>query len=167
VLRIPLVVNLPGTKLPSARVDEVVSLIDVFPTLCELMQIACPPAGASQSLVPFLVGDERFEARGDALGELLEMDLEVLVRGHDKTQRRGEKTTYFDGEALARERGGIRIDEERLRWYPADLREAVRRLEERASGAEQAGSAFEPASPSALEVPEETRKHLEALGYLE
>jgi arylsulfatase A-like enzyme len=167
VLRIPLVVNIPGAKLPSARVDEVVSIIDVHPTVCELMQIACPSAGASQSLVPFLVGGARTETRGDALGELLEKDLEVLVRRHDKTQRRGGKTTYFDGASLARERGGLRIEENQLARYSGDVQEAVRRLEERARGAERAGGAFDLDSPSAPEVPEQTRKHLEALGYLE
>ncbi len=50
ILWIPLILSIPGIN-PS-RVDHYVSHIDIFPTLCDLLQIEKPPFLQGQSLLP-------------------------------------------------------------------------------------------------------------------
>lgn len=52
VTRVPLLVRLPGGKGGGARVDEVVELLDVAPTLLELAGLPALPSAAGASLVP-------------------------------------------------------------------------------------------------------------------
>ncbi|RMH41988.1 MAG: hypothetical protein D6689_09535 [Deltaproteobacteria bacterium] len=55
LLRVPLIARVPGVA--PRRVDDPVMLIDVAPTLAELMGAEVPPAFAGRSLVPYLAGE--------------------------------------------------------------------------------------------------------------
>lgn len=55
VLRVPLLVHLP--KVPPRRVDSLVSLVDLGPTVLDLFGQATPGYAMGQSLVPFLRGE--------------------------------------------------------------------------------------------------------------
>lgn len=89
VLHIPLMIELPGRPSVSRRIDEVVSLIDIYPTICELFGVACGPASErSQSLADYLSPTgEKVAWRGDALANLsstlttLEVDALVTSEG--------------------------------------------------------------------------------------
>jgi arylsulfatase A-like enzyme len=59
LLRVPLVVRLPGAPWPAGRVDTQVRLVDVVPTLLELAGAPVPAGLAGSSLVPVLEGRER------------------------------------------------------------------------------------------------------------
>jgi arylsulfatase A-like enzyme len=67
VLRVPLIMAVPG--LTPRVVDEQVQLIDVAPTLADLVHISAPTSFQGRSLLPALVGD-KLEA-GAAHAELL------------------------------------------------------------------------------------------------
>jgi arylsulfatase A-like enzyme len=56
-IRIPLMMRMPG-DLPGRRVDTMVSISDVFPTILDVVGITPPAAGiVGRSLVPILRGD--------------------------------------------------------------------------------------------------------------
>ena len=54
LLRVPVIVRVPGVA--PRKVDGVVELIDVAPTITEVLGIAKPPSWVGQSLVPALTG---------------------------------------------------------------------------------------------------------------
>jgi arylsulfatase A-like enzyme len=53
--RTPLMICAPGVTTPGTRCDEMVSLLDIYPTLVELAGLSVPPNLDGQSLVPQLV----------------------------------------------------------------------------------------------------------------
>jgi choline-sulfatase len=55
LIRVPLVVSWPG-RIPPARTDALVSLIDVLPTLCDLTDVQAPNDIDGVSLRPILEG---------------------------------------------------------------------------------------------------------------
>ena len=56
LLRVPLVVVWPGVVPEGKRIGDVVSLIDVFPTVAELIGLEAPAPASGRSLVPLLRG---------------------------------------------------------------------------------------------------------------
>ena len=169
-VRIPLVLQLPGFSPPRARVDEVVSLVDVYPTVCELFAVACDPRRPGRSLLGFLRG-EAAPGRGDALTELTrdsrKTRLLSLVRRDDKVVLRPRRATADYYPDVARERDGESGAEQELAERDPDARSILgqlhRRVEEaRALGAELAGGARE-----APAVDPRMQQQLESLGYAE
>jgi arylsulfatase A-like enzyme len=69
VLRVPLVFKFPGRIGGGRRVASVVELIDVLPTVCELLSLPAPPGTQGQSLVPLLDGARAERARSEAFFE--------------------------------------------------------------------------------------------------
>ncbi len=57
-IRVPLVLRWPEHFAGRRRVDGLVELVDLAPTLCELAGIAVPPAMQGRSLVPLLRGEQ-------------------------------------------------------------------------------------------------------------
>jgi arylsulfatase A-like enzyme len=55
LLHVPVIVAVPGQ--PARTVDEPAMLIDVAPTVAELMGVAAPTSFKGRSLVPYLLGD--------------------------------------------------------------------------------------------------------------
>ncbi len=54
--KVPLVIKAPSQVSPGQRVDQVVSLLDLYPTLVELSQLPPAPKNEGVSLVPFIEG---------------------------------------------------------------------------------------------------------------
>jgi arylsulfatase A-like enzyme len=57
VVRVPLIIAGPPVQTPGRQVDTAVSLLDLFPTLVELVGVDLPPATRGRSLMPFLRGE--------------------------------------------------------------------------------------------------------------
>ena len=53
-LRSPLIVNVPGQKLPGTKSDALVELVDIFPTLCDACQIPILPELEGLSMLPVI-----------------------------------------------------------------------------------------------------------------
>jgi arylsulfatase A-like enzyme/Flp pilus assembly protein TadD len=53
-IAVPLIISGPGTS--RLRVKDVVSHVDIFPTVCDLLGVAAPPGLHGESLAPFLRG---------------------------------------------------------------------------------------------------------------
>ena len=56
LLRVPLIVSFPGAVPPGLRIRDVVSLVDVFPTIAELLGLEAPSPASGVSLVSLLRG---------------------------------------------------------------------------------------------------------------
>lgn len=56
VLRVPLVLKFPGRIAPGVRIADQVGLVDVAPTVLELLEIENPAAFLGESIVPLLRG---------------------------------------------------------------------------------------------------------------
>ena len=71
-LHIPLIVHVPGTPSAElgARSDELVSHLDILPTLVELFELRVGSATPGRSLLPLLAGEpDRFESRDSLIFE--------------------------------------------------------------------------------------------------
>lgn len=66
VLRVPLILRLPGKVPPGIRSATQVRTLDIFPTILELAGVDLPPGPLGRSLVPLLAGGAG-KARGDIL----------------------------------------------------------------------------------------------------
>jgi arylsulfatase A-like enzyme len=56
LLRVPLVVHIPG--VPARTVNEKVMLVDLGPTLCDLVKAPRPPGFRGRSLLPAILGEK-------------------------------------------------------------------------------------------------------------
>lgn len=158
LLRVPLIVRLPGGRGGGLRVADRVGLIDVGPTLLEGSGLA-PDAGEGHSLLPLVnpvsPAAERLSARLArrpflALGEIQGRRFDALLLGSRKLY----ESALFD---LGGDPG------ERHDLAGADPRQAraMREL------LDQLGrSAARPAGGSPLALDSETEQSLRALGYL-
>lgn len=57
--RVPLLVRVPGVTSHDTACDEIVELVDLFPTLCDLLLIPAPSGLEGTSLAPLLVDPRR------------------------------------------------------------------------------------------------------------
>jgi uncharacterized sulfatase len=69
ISRVPLIVVWPGHIRGGQRFDSPVSMIDVLPTLLDLVGLPAAEIGQGQSLAPLLRGEEGWEARPVILDE--------------------------------------------------------------------------------------------------
>lgn len=59
--RIPLIWQMPQRFVPSERTDEMIEQIDVFPTICDLVDVPTPKTVQGKSLLPILEGNAAVE----------------------------------------------------------------------------------------------------------
>jgi len=57
LLRVPLIMSQPGRLPEGLRVGQPVSLVDVLPTIAELLDLPGPEAGSGVSLLPLIAGE--------------------------------------------------------------------------------------------------------------
>ena len=167
VVRVPLVMRLPG-KIPARRVDDSVSLIDVAPTILDLVGAEPIDEAMGRSLLPLMAGDRSAEPVG-ALSELTSApripSLSSLVVGDDKVIVDDSKgvATYFD----------LATDPGELRGAPAAGsgagRKLVALLARRKAAAALRRAEIEGAGEQATDDPitPQLRSVLQSLGYLD
>jgi len=163
-LRVPLIVRPPGGLERGVRVGEPVALLDLAPTLLELLGLAVPPDFEGRSWAPFLRGRAEAPDAPIIVDEKLEAaDLAAVIFGADKlvVDRQRGFERYFDleenpDEEVTRAYDSRRDDVEAPRELPG-LRRMLQLALERAA-------ARRPA-PTTSDVPAEVRRQLEALGY--
>ena len=157
LVRVPLIVRAPG--FAPRRVAGDVGLVDLAPTVLELVGLAPPPAAAGRSLAPAMRG----EALPDAVTllelERADMSLWGLVDGPWKLVRGSEP----QGETLYHLGDDPREAEDRLAREP-DVRERLAaRLEQELEQARVRGAEFGVAAERDL-LPGE-RERIRNLGY--
>lgn len=158
VLRVPLLIAHP-TLRPS-RIAQPVSCIDLFPTICELLDLPAPSTIQGQSLAPLLRG-EALEPRA-LLAEMRnrnQLDWDALIVGNYKLiyDVTGERKLLYD----------LALDPKEKRDLAAEQPEMVAQLwsqlQAQIAAARTIGAALGEAQPVELTPEDESR--LEQLGY--
>lgn len=97
LVHVPLIVRLQGThnnNVPARDGDEV-SLVDIFPTICEVLGVECPKEAEGKSLVPRLKAEARDIFPSASFAEFLD-NQKAIRMGRFKLILRGLRTTLFD-----------------------------------------------------------------------
>lgn len=58
LLHVPFILYAPGLLPEGLRIDRPVRLLDIYPTLCELLEVEAPEGLSGRSLLPLIRGDE-------------------------------------------------------------------------------------------------------------
>jgi len=58
LVRVPLIVRLPGARMADRRVVSVAETIDIYPTIHDVLELSVPEGIQGQSLVPLMHGEE-------------------------------------------------------------------------------------------------------------
>ncbi len=80
-IRVPLIMRWPGHISGNRRISELVELVNVLPTLLNLMQLPVPPRRQGIDLTPLVLGDHQARGRDLVFGEYTENE-EAMVRSH-------------------------------------------------------------------------------------
>ena len=88
--RVPLIVVAPGITTPGRRCDEVVSLIDIYPTLNELCSLPAVSPLDGQSLVPQLTEPDKPRSEPVITTQ--------LYQNHSVRTKRWRYTRYYNGD---------------------------------------------------------------------
>jgi len=67
--RVPFLIRIPGLKKPGAKILKIVSQIDLFPTILDLLNLPIPDQAQGRSLKPLIDGKEANELAGEAFLE--------------------------------------------------------------------------------------------------
>lgn len=168
VLRVPLVLRAPDSRIAPGRVESLVSTLDVMPTVLELLEIA-PDELALQgtSLVPIARGEPAAGSNERAVfshGRNVDRELDARY-----SVRRGHWRLVVDHEAdtvrLYDERSGTGETRNVAASHPkvvAELREAIERQRRR-----DRVLARRLGAGASTELSPELERELRALGYLE
>ena len=78
-VRVPLIVRWPGHLPAGRKVDAMVELVDLMPTLLDLAGVAPPPGMHGLSLVPLMKGEPKAQGRDVVFSEYLANE-EAMVR---------------------------------------------------------------------------------------
>jgi arylsulfatase A-like enzyme len=151
LLHVPLMIRVPGHA--ARRIDATVGLVDVLPTLAELMEVDPPPGIRGRSLVPLMRGEP--------------LDPAPLRSANGFRRRRVQQAVVFDDHKLIRFADGEFIG---LYDLAADPEERVNLGPEHPDRARLEALLPPPGpvrrrDPRPLEVDAETREALRALGY--
>jgi arylsulfatase A-like enzyme len=161
-LRVPLLVKLPGSERSGERVGRQVSLIDVAPTICDLLGIAAPQSFQGTSLLGAGTEGERPEAWAETEHTLDGSHLVSLRRGADavkaifRIKNDGTSTTLFDLASDPMEKTGLDDPRTRAR-FQARLESFLADVEARREGKGE--------SPP-VTLDEEELERMRALGYV-
>lgn len=161
VLRIPLLFHAPA-RIPSQRVSDNVSIVDVLPTLCEFLGQPPPHPLAGVSLLGRLHGKALKERplyahlyRQAGLWQAPELRLQALILGDWKYVAGTPGEELYD----------MRADPEEAKDRLADAGPVADALRERLDELERGLAGFKPESVS-IPLDRETQEKLRALGYV-
>jgi arylsulfatase A-like enzyme len=167
VLRVPLIFSLPGLLPEGQRVVAPVQLIDVAPTILDLLDLEIPPLMQGESLVPLLAGAGGSPLRPSFAEATFEgvFSLDAVRFGRFKLIRRfdkkggGSQSQLFDLAADPQERENL---VQRFPVVAATLRQMLdwRRYQD-------LRAQEEIESIDLQEVDEQLRSELRALGYVQ
>lgn len=161
-LHVPLIVALPG--LPARRIDTPVELIDIVPTVLDMLGLPAHPQAMGRSLVPLIEAREEAPTR-TAYGEPFDLGLATRTIVSDRYELhhdvRTGRSRLFDHRT---DPFGLRDIARREPQVVARLLEAYRQRA-RAIDAARAQAGRPLTEPAPLD--DRTRRQLRALGYLE
>lgn len=161
-VRVPLIILAPGVA--PAVVRQPVSLVDVAPTVLDLVGVPVPPSFRGRSLVPQMRGAAAPPV--DLVAELESLGPRVIRRHQQALVRGDHKLLQAPNPLNAPELYDLAADPGERNPNPAPLageREAMISDLERIIAGLKAGAALAPQTP--VVVDDATREKLRALGY--
>lgn len=156
-LHVPLLVRLPGGALGGRRVGDVVSLVDVMPTLLAWAGAPLPAAAQGRDLSPLMRGDEAEERPSFAGGVKWNPEL--------RSVRTSGWKLIEDGRAGTARLFDLTRDPEERTDVAAAHSEVAARLAGELAEHRRKLAAAPSLAPRKVEVSGEMEKRLEALGY--
>jgi len=162
--RIPFIIRIPGLKNPGRKISQVVSQLDVLPTILDLLSMPAAKELQGRSLKNLLLGQEPDSESGEAF---LESHFPLLHYGWSEIYglRSGEykyfqvpKPELYDLKKDPGETKNIASANAKL------VKELDYKLEEVKKSSRSAIAVLAKRGP---ELDEQTRKQLEALGYVQ
>ncbi len=157
VLRVPLLMKIPGQAPRPEGVDPQVRMVDLYPTLGELLKIPWPGRSDGSSLVPLLAGTDVAERQALVIGRMGHIGADLYYG------LRSQNWKYI------RAPGG----EEELYLFPGDPCERVNVASQQPKAVEQARAALlavvgdrMKAAATAPPASTELEEKLRALGYM-
>ena len=166
ILKVPLIIEHPRL-MEGMRIRSRVSLIDLLPTLLEILEIETDLPVQGSSLLPLLAADA---TPREIYSEHPPFFLYTLIEGDKKLILQGFPSRDIDSYQKV-ELYDLRSDPDERRNLAGsdpDLHEMFERLAGRIFAIGVAGSAIQQGDPPATEsLDEETLEQLKALGYLE
>jgi hypothetical protein len=157
LLHVPLLLRAPGRD-GGVRIAARVSLLDVVPTLLQLLGLPAPPDAQGRSLVPLLDGAGEPPRPVFAEGFAFDAKLQAVIDGDAKAIRRLDT-----GEVALYDLAADPAEQRDLATARPDERERLRALLDGALG--RAHASQSPALPA--DVAPETAERLRQLGYID
>ncbi len=111
--RVPLIFSGPGIDNKNGNVDDPVELVDLYPTIMDLMEMDPPKFLSGKSLKPYLDGN-RDQIRENALTELLVWTPTGMAQGYSIKTNDYRFTKWSHNDSLDYELYDIRLDKEEL-----------------------------------------------------
>lgn len=162
LVRVPLIVKLPGSAHAGAEVPDPVRLIDVMPTVLDLLGVPAPPGIAGCSLRPLWEGGERPTSRPEACAEAV---IEIAEDGaYPVVAIRAGGFKYIHHEEGGDELYDLARDPGETDNVIATALPEAERLRERALAVVAARAAL---ANERIELDAATIRELKALGYLD
>ncbi len=161
LVRIPLVLSMPGTLPEGLRVAGPAALVDLFPTLAELLAVSPPLDPHGISLLPQVRGEARPRpVIAETYRPESASDKTALIEyGHKLIRSESDERTWEELYHLEADPGELH---DLIELDPERVLEMGRRLEELLEAAAADGLAVPQNAP----LTEEERAQLRALGYL-
>jgi arylsulfatase A-like enzyme len=153
IARIPLVMKLPESAVRGIRLPYLAAMVDLQPTILDVLGLPATPRAQGRSLLPVIDGPE--EAR-------TEVHLEASVRTR-RWKLLGEVRQLYDLEDDPGETRNLFSEEKDVAYRLAALLEEL----ERRNGELLAGRPEAGGEPGDLAITPEEKRQLEALGYLD
>ncbi len=160
VIHVPLVVKLPGRNEPKTY-EGTMGLVDLLPTICGLMGWDIPPGVEGVDLHPVLLGDMPLDAESGQV--YCESMMPTIYGAHSLLGIVTDRWKYI--QTKRPELYDLRVDPDELNNVIAQHPDQARRLEARLSRAVSV-TAPDIRDASGGAVNEQTRRSLEALGYV-
>ena len=164
-IRVPLMIRPPGGLTSQRRIEEVFSLLDLAPTLLELVTLPACPQFEGRSWAPFLAGRGAAPERPVFVDEQVDdIALGAAIDGRRKiiADAKAGTALYYDLVSNPKERRAMANDAFREPLPPAlELRDQLERALTEARARRPGDNRVEPDA-----VPDDVREQLRALGYL-
>ncbi len=166
LVHIPLLIRMPDRRDPVVRrIDEEVGLVDILPTLCELLQTTCPEEAQGTSLAPLIFGEGLPFTREVSISEFPGEQKVALRNGRFKTIFHRFDTVLYDMLSDP----GETVDKKSA--YPIARQAMIDLLGAHLGRLAKWEKPLNPAgkggvSPSYAQIDEETHARLQALGYM-
>ncbi|MED5329953.1 MAG: sulfatase [Planctomycetota bacterium] len=163
-LRVPLLFRPPGGLRESVRIPEAFPLIDVAPTLMDLLGVAVPADFEGTSWTPYLMGKSAVPKRTIIVDEEMDaFNLGAIIDGEDKliVDFNKQRAWLYD---LEENPGELSEDAVEMGTRPSST---GRRLQEHLMRELKKARQRRPAAGADADtlLDEETKAHLEGLGY--